>query len=210
MEKSKIIENDVCERYSKSQSDYKSKYGNYCFPGSIVIAVLGECQGIIDGQHRLEAMKRLYSIDKSDFIVSVEYIQCYSEDHIDELYIMINNISGKNTMITKGNIDISAHKLKIVVDKLTKSFPEVFHHKKTIFPYVNISIFEDKLKKKGILKIKPPEEVLKIILDKNIQYESVIENDKIAHKKAIHYGRFFLHYNNPKSLWLDWVFDDSI
>ncbi len=47
--------NEIIEK----QEEYKSLYGDYIFPGSIVIAILDNKRYIIDGQHRIEAIKRL-------------------------------------------------------------------------------------------------------------------------------------------------------
>ena len=71
------------------QREYFEKYKTFLFVGEIVIVNFNDKFYVIDGLHRLEAIKTLVNLHP-DYHVCVNLIECESKDEMIELFIMIN------------------------------------------------------------------------------------------------------------------------
>ena len=84
------LEEHVEEIYEFQLSHYK-KYGTYLYFGCITIAICNGEKYLLDGQHRLFSMEKIYNMNEfNDFKVDIEIIECQSMEEMQELFTIIN------------------------------------------------------------------------------------------------------------------------
>jgi len=145
---------------------------------------------IIDGQHRIEMIKKLYNNDINDYLIFC----CYKIDNDDEMKVLfkeINQDSYKNNKyITLNDFNINLYDLckKYLHDKYSLYFAE---RKSTYIFRISISEFLNKL-----LEYK--------YIEKFYNIESLIEDLEIKNKKfakLIDYQEYF--NDNPELFYKD-------
>lgn len=73
------------------QKQYYAVHGDYLISGTISIVVVGQCEYLVDGQHRMAAYKRLINEwpDRALF-VSIDYYYCTNNNDIETIYKYVN------------------------------------------------------------------------------------------------------------------------
>lgn len=72
------------------QTDFKNDRGFYSFPNPIIIAKYEGKYALLDGQHRLETMRSLQTIDPSPMPVLVSMFVLQSIGEYDDLFVALN------------------------------------------------------------------------------------------------------------------------
>ena len=75
------------------QHDHLERHGHYSFSGQLVVAEQGGRYALVDGQHRLEALKYLLDVDPDharDISVPVLVVHIRSVDEYDEVFVAVN------------------------------------------------------------------------------------------------------------------------
>ncbi len=82
-----------------SYNQYYLNHGEYCIPGAVLIGILGHTEYLIDGQHRLAALKRLCAnFPERPMTILIDYYDNIpSEDALNDLYSQVNFVI-PNTM----------------------------------------------------------------------------------------------------------------
>lgn len=200
-------ENLIDEMYDK-QIEFHKKYGYYIIPGSIGIVVVEQYKYIIDGQHRLLMMKKLYELRKKDVSATICEYTCKTMNEADELYSMLNHINSVNVMVQDGQLASDGIKLRTILEQLKKMYGhKVWDAKKIVKPYVNIGLLNEELCKSTFLKCKSIDEILLAIKERNdVVLKDLKLNDSKAYKEVIEQGGFCLHYKEPKAKWVRTLF----
>lgn len=194
----------------KDQIKYYEKYKCFTFPGSLVIAIVDGKSYVIDGQHRRETAKELKLLHPTETIIlTIEERYCQSEEHVNDIYIMLNNVNTNNCMIKDGQIDPQGEKLKLLHVALQEKYKKIWSDQYKKYPYISKNIFDEKIRKiKEFDNLTVPQ-IMKIFRKRNnIVGDALKLSHPDAYQKAKEKGGFYLHHENPNSKWLDHVFTD--
>lgn len=97
---------------------------------------------IIDGQHRLAAVKQFMEDNKIDFGVDVKIYEC-EEFEMKEIFDVVNrNVMQSNYVIAE---DKKRELLGEIQEYLANEIPEIFSNSKKTRPYIYLPIFMDKM-----------------------------------------------------------------
>jgi len=202
------LNKNLVDNIVKGQLEYYKKYKEFTFPGSLVVIHFNNKKYLIDGQHRFESLKILYTKYKHDILVVIQTYECDDKKQIDELYGMLNHININNCMVTDGKIDKDGEKLKQIKTMLKEKYGyKVWDDSKTPCPYVNTKLLDTELKKAAYFNNKTVDEIITAIEEQNNDYIKVLRNEnKANYNKMINDGGFALQYKYPKARWVQKLF----
>ena len=162
---------------------------------------------LIDGQHRFEALKILYTRYKHNISVAIQIYECDDKKQIDELYGMLNHINTNNCMIINGKIDPDGEKLKQIKVILKEKYGYVIWDDiKVTKPYVNTKLLDTELKNNPYFHIKTVHEIIASIEEQNNNYAMVLKNtNKVEYNKMMNLGGFVLQCRSTKDTKAKWV-----
>ena len=201
------LNKNLVAKIVENQLEYHRKYGEFTFPGSLVVVQFGDYY-LIDGQHRLEALKILYYQYKCDIEVTIQIFVRNDKNQIDELYGMLNNINTNNCMVVDGKIDPDGEKLKQIKNSLKERYGYIiWDDQKQLKPYINTKCLNGELKNCKFFKIKTADEIINAIEKKNKNYSVVLKNiNKVEYDNMIKLGGFVLQCKDPKARWVRTLF----
>lgn len=195
---------DIVEK----QHLHKKEYGYYEFGSALIIAKYKKKLYLIDGGHRREVLYILSQ--KEDVKISTLTFKCKNEKHVNDLYLQSSNINHVNPNITNGQLDNLGKKADQLLKLLQLKYKDVWHDSRKIFPYVNIGKFIEKIKAHCIMQYKTVEQIMDMINNKNIEYGKIYKkSEPDKYETALKHSKFYLHINNPKSKWVDWIFNEK-
>jgi hypothetical protein len=206
-----ISQRDIDESHVENIVNYQSKLYEerkyFIFPSALVIVNFKDTCYLIDGQHRLKAIKILYEKYKRDIEIPVIYYNCDNKKDVDRLYTMINNINTNNCMVENGNINTNGLMLKQIHQQLKQLYNcKIWDDKKVAKPYVNLNILDEELKDSKLLETKTVAEIIKAIQSKNNSYKKTLDKDLLSQIEQNCAG-FCLQYTQPKVRWIRTLFD---
>jgi hypothetical protein len=192
-----------------SQLLYFKEHNYFIFPSAIIIAEFSKNYYIIDGQHRLGAMKFLYETYKHDIGIAVVFYECKTKKDVDELYAMINNVNTNNCMTIEGVMTNNGKKIKTIHKLLKENYGvKIWDDKRLTKPYVNLNCLDKELETCGYLLIYSADEIFDQIKIKNDNYKKTLSKQTL--KEIEKYGpsfcSFFLQYKEPKARWVRSLF----
>lgn len=194
----------------EDQLIFYEKYKHFTFPGSLVIAIYQNSPYMIDGQHRRDAMKIIKS-DHPDMplTLTIEERYCYSKDHVNDIYIMINNVNTNNCMIKNGQIDPEGAKLKELHILLSNEYGKIWSDQSKKYPYIYKNTFDEKIKEMDAFKKLTAKQIFRQFKKRNREaIDYIKKNNPKAYTTAEKIGGFYLHYKQPNSIWLENVFTE--
>jgi hypothetical protein len=198
------------DKMVQDQLTYYNKYRQFTFPGSLVVAIVDNKSYLIDGQHRREVVKEIKVLYPDlPIMLNIEERYCHSEEHVNDIYVMINNVNTNNCMIKDGEIDPQGEKLKDLHVALIKKYDKIWSDQYKKYPYISKNTFDDKIRKiKHFDELTVPQ-IMRQFRKRNVNYGDELKlNSPDAYKKAKEKGGFYLHHEKPNSKWLDTVFSD--
>lgn len=139
----RIVDDSHVEQIVQNQVDAINRHGVFTLRQSLVVATVNNMEYIVDGQHRLEAFRRLLEIYPNHLDVGVPVLvyNLTSESELNELY---RSVSQNKPIHPLEKSEEFVH-LKLYLEYLTNSFHAYFSKsEKPLAP--NMS--EDKLKTK--------------------------------------------------------------
>ena len=139
------LEEHVEEIY-KFQLEHYKKYGTYLYFGCITICICNDEKYLLDGQHRLFSMEKIFNMNEfNDFNVDIEIIQCNSMEEMQQLFTIIN----KNIPV-KDYLKNFKKEIAILLREYIKlNYSNYISTSQTPrSPNINIEIFLDEFQKK--------------------------------------------------------------
>ena len=213
---------DKINEIIKYQDTHFKKYNKFNFLGLINIHC---CEGknfLVDGQHRFNAIFKLYEKHNYNKNIDIEVIKVNGMDKLKENYSMIN----KNTELPEFPDDIDKNIPEKVSEYFFKSYPDVWKNKKTnLRPFLNKNHFQEAIGylvsslNKKLNTQHDIEDIKKIITNKNNEmsnwpiesYERNIrkikkwpEYKEIADKNNFYLG---MYCHNSEEYYYDWIKD---
>jgi hypothetical protein len=85
----RTIDDEVVQDIVEYQTQRFQKYRSFLFTGVIVAAQIGARMFLVDGQHRLRAMQRLY-LSQPDYKIAVLIVSVNEQFSMQELFVMLN------------------------------------------------------------------------------------------------------------------------
>lgn len=191
-----------------NQIEYAKKYGEYTFPGTLVIVYFGGKKYIIDGQHRFKALTILYQRYKVDIDIATQFYECLYKHQVDELYSMLNHINTDNCMVLEGKINPIGDKLRQIKIWLKETYGYVIWSDiKTVAPNVNTKFLDEELTRSEWFSAKSVSEITQRIYERNDNYLSVLKTkDRTKYDIALKNGGFCLQYQEAKARWVGKLF----
>ena len=102
----RLLDKENINNLLNYQEEHYSKYKEFFFTNPIILCDLNNKEYIIDGQHRLACIKKLYDKKYPNFQIFLTIIKVNDESEMDEKYISIN----KNNPVQLFN-DINLYKI---------------------------------------------------------------------------------------------------
>jgi hypothetical protein len=141
----------------------------------LTVACIGSKEYLLDGQHRLAAMKRIYEEDNSiDHEIAVEYITLSNMKEIDKYYQKLN----ERTLAPK--VKCSIEETRTIYKLFEENFPNYIKTTETKIPYLNKNKLIEELDKR-FDSTDDVELLWEVILELNEYYEKNIK--KILREK---------------------------
>src|SRR4029079_582682 len=198
------LNQNLVDTIVKDQLNYYKKYNYFTFPGVLVIVRQHNKDYLIDGQHRFNALRLLYSKYKHDIKVAVQLYQCEDTFHIDEIYGIINHINTNNCMVVEGRIAPEGEKLRQIKIKLKQLYgSKIWDDIKVTKPYVNTKLLDEKLRESKYLDKYTVEQIIAKIKEQNDHYAITLKDEnKEEYEKMINLGCFTLQCKTPKAKWV--------
>ncbi len=139
------LEEHIEEIY-KFQLDHYKKYGTYLYFGCITIGAFNNQKYLLDGQHRLFSMEKIYNMNEfNDFNVDIEIIECNSMEEMQELFTIIN----KNIPVRDFLKNFKKEIAVLLRDYLKTNYSNYISLSQTPrAPNINLEIFLDEFQKK--------------------------------------------------------------
>ena len=139
------LEEHVEEIY-KFQLEHYKKYGTYLYFGCITIGICNQEKYLLDGQHRLFSMEKIYNINEfNDFNVDIEIIECQSMEEMQELFTIIN----KNIPVRDYLKNFKKEVAVLLREYLKLNYSNYISTSQTPrSPNINLEIFLDEFQKK--------------------------------------------------------------
>jgi hypothetical protein len=199
---------NLIDKIVNGQLEYYKKYGEFTFPGSLVIVRFKGEAYLIDGQHRFKALEILYNKYNCDIEITIQIYVCDSKKQIDELYCMLNQINTNNCMVMDGKIDPEGEKLKQIKTMLKEKYGyKIWDDVKTVKPYVNTKLLDSEFKNSKFFTSKTVNEIIASIEEQNTNYALVPKSfNKVEYNKMMELGGFVLQCRTPKAIWVQTLF----
>jgi 5-methylcytosine-specific restriction endonuclease McrA len=196
----RIIINNKVNDIIKYQLEYIKKHNYHNFIGTINIHYLSPKDEyyLVDGQHRLEAIKILYNKYAHNYDYNIEFITVGSKEQLRENF----NILNQNTPLPEFPTDIDKSIPEQTANYFQYTYPNVWNEKlRAQRPKIHFNHFQEAL---GIivkeLKIKTKEELIKLMEEKNkeLSLRDYNVSDKMLNeaKSNKFYFGLFLHTSN--------------
>lgn len=141
--------------------DQYAEYGEIPFLETVQLARREDNKKyyIIDGQHRLGALNALYKQNKYPIQkIPVTITEVKNEHEMIELFKNVNNRLNMNTL------ELCQDKILNIEENLTQKYNKIFG---TNRPYINQSLFRDKLKNGEFIHVLNAEQITKKIIEIN-------------------------------------------
>jgi len=222
------LEDHIDEIYN-FQIDHYKKYGTYLYFGCITIAIYNSEKYLLDGQHRLFSMEKIYNLNEfNDFNVDIEIIECNSLEEMRELFTIINKNIPVKDFLKNYKKEIAV----ILRDYLKKNYNHYISSSETPrAPNINLEIFLDEFQKKyekRLTKFKNDEEFIEWFERENQEHGLYLQTRKdekiinaickidsielrLRNNKKFYLGTYFLKNISSsvsnslkKKLWNNW------
>lgn len=202
------LNKNLVDNIVKGQLEYYKKYKEFTFPGVLVVVHFNNKEYLIDGQHRFEALKILYTKHKHDILIAVQTYECNDKKQIDELYGMLNHINTNNCMVVNGKIDPDGEKLKQIKTILKEKYGYVIWDDiKVTKPYINTKLLDEEFRSSKFFHEKTVDEIISSIKEQNDNYAlSLRDTNKVEYNKMMGLGGFVLQCRTPKAKWIQKLF----
>jgi len=167
---------DIIETHVDSLCDSIKKCPNF-----ITYLYLGKFDNeyyVLDGQHRLEAIKKL----KINPQLKIEIIEVNTEDEINDLFLLINNSLEVSQIYKDPNISINEKKIIRETIKYIQKYYKGYISKgriRTNRPFINISNFQKRLYELNIIgnkKLTKSIELINLLNSLNEYYDTFMRN----------------------------------
>lgn len=179
------IDDDHLNNLIEYQNKYYKENDVYSFPNPIVLCCLNNKLAIIDGQHRLKCIEKLYNDNKDiNFNVLVSVITINNENEYDEYFVAINK--NKPVQLYKNVND-----WKFVIKKIEQYMTGKWHMymKNTDnpqIPHINIDKMKEYMDNNNVIRRigMDADRIIEEIEELNNYYKYNIKNNKYL--KNIH------------------------
>ena len=171
--------------------------------------------GIIDGQHRVGALRVLFGKGEFDGKVLLEVYPLQTNDEISDLFTEINKAEPVKDVDLPGMVsDFERETLQRVVAALQTSFPDMFKEStKCRKPHLNVDNLRDAIYSRGVVQRhghNDEEELLAWILTQNDELGKRSDEDfisanpkSVAFQKAVAKARKYEFWLGLEDAWLD-------
>ncbi len=148
----RLIDYNRVEKIINYQKEYYNINKNFILIGDIVLAEVDKQFYVVDGMHRLEALKELVKI-MPDYRISLVIIKCNSIDDIRDLFLLINKSVPVPEYVIKTSFTKSKRdKLDEFLIEFSNTYkPYISESKAPRRPNINIDFLMSKIEKSGIL-----------------------------------------------------------
>lgn len=207
------IDQQRVEDIIEFQRKYHTKHNSLLFLGDIVVAKCDDKFFVIDGQHRLSAMKHVKEL-QPDYCVCVNIISCNDLSEMVEMFMLINKCQPVPEHVIKTTTNIPK---RYILDCFKKAFSSDY----TCFisqslsprrPNVNIDILADKIFKSNLLGMFPSSSALYgyfvYVNDNKFPGMNTLNIPKCIEKAQKNNSKVLYLSNDPGNLWLerdDWI-----
>ena len=143
-----LMEDHVVE-IVKFQKQYRNHNGSYIFPNCLQFCRLKKDLFCIDGQHRYEAIKNLYSNDNIfDWKIDIEITECQNESEMIEMFKIINLNKPIPEFLKTAN-EVTIDLINEIKNYIRKNYTTyVKPTAKPQRPNINLDVFMDEMVKK--------------------------------------------------------------
>lgn len=214
------LNRDWVEKLRIIQNNYIKKYGCPIIVGAFSLIELNERCYMIDGQHRLELLKQLYSdnINLNNCNVNIINYKCCddnSEDRFNlanEIYEMVNSQYSNNGNIdSNGKVYNGTEVTNQVLNLIQKSFPKTIKCKdkniKIVAPYFDLNDLAREINKSRITDIKTAKEIFEDIMSFNESFGEVLKKNNFKQfQRSESIEGFYLPYFLTKCSWFSKIF----
>jgi len=176
---------DHVDEIVRFQQQYYEKNGFYVFPNCLQFCSLKGQMYCIDGQHRYNAIKKLYSNDRLfDWTIDIEITECASQNEMIELFRIIN-MNKPVPEFLKTADETKVDLINGIRDYIKRAYPGyVKSTAKPQRPNINVDIFMNEMIKRYPLdQFKTLEEFIEWFESQNETQREFLEN--MRHLEAV-------------------------
>ena len=199
------INKDWVKKLKDKQYQYKKEFGNFCFPGSIIIVEYYGKWYLADGQHRREVLKEIYqeNPDLANLNIILEMYNTNDNNlQLNSIYEMANNryiING--TINSEGKVYDNNNISKQVAKWLYQVFPKQAGG--TNDPKFDCNLVMKFINESNKITDDNVNTLCELILEENIAYGNILYvKDKQKYTKYQALSGFFLPHKTPKCRWM--------
>ena len=136
------------------QKEILAKSGSFCFIGDLILAVQGRKHFILDGQHRYEAIRRLYVL-QPQYTVCVNTFTPTPTFTIEDAFVMLNKHTPVPDYIIKTTVDSTR---RAMIDEFIECFsrdfkPYISKAAQPQRPNINLTLLADRMISSAIFDI---------------------------------------------------------